>query len=68
MPLNADQFFSTYIKRFLAENRAGRELAEDLKRCGVGLMPLVDPCAPTMSTAGRGKSWIWGSDRTTRSV
>lgn len=44
MPQNADQFFSTYIKRFLAENRAGRELAEDLKRCGVGLMPLVDHC------------------------
>jgi hypothetical protein len=39
-----DLFFSLYVKKFLAGNSAGRELAEDLTRCGMGLMPLVDHC------------------------
>ena len=40
----ADLFFFQYVKKFLAGNSAGRELAENLTRCGVGLMPLVDHC------------------------
>jgi len=39
-----DDFFSSYIEKFLKENGAARHLAESLKKCGVGLMPLVDHC------------------------
>lgn len=39
-----DQFFSDYIKLFLAENRAARHLNSALTQCGVGLMPLIDHC------------------------
>ncbi|UCD11281.1 MAG: hypothetical protein JSU88_11615 [Nitrospinaceae bacterium] len=41
---DADQFFASYIQRFLEENQAARDLAERLRLCGVGLMPLVDHC------------------------
>lgn len=44
MGQNADRFFSDYIGRFLEGNRAARDLAESLRQCGVGLMPLVDHC------------------------
>ncbi|MFQ5672554.1 MAG: VOC family protein [Nitrospinales bacterium] len=41
---SADEFFSRYMKAYLAENRAAGLLAESLKRCGTGIMPLVDHC------------------------
>ncbi len=39
-----DRFFAEYIGRFLENNAAARGLAQTLKNCGVGLMPLVDHC------------------------
>lgn len=39
-----DRFFSEYIKSFLAGNQAARQLAENLRATGIGLMPLVDHC------------------------
>lgn len=39
-----DALLADYIQRFLDGNRAGRHLADELERCGVGLMPLVDHC------------------------
>ena len=41
---SANHFFSVYIEKFLSGNKAARELAESLRQCGVGLMPLVDHC------------------------
>ncbi len=42
--MDLDTLLDEYIQQFLDGNRAGRHLAESLKRCGVGLMPLVDHC------------------------
>lgn len=39
-----DRFFFEYIGRFLEENHAARTVADSLRQCGVGLMPLVDHC------------------------
>ena len=39
-----DTLLKDYIQRFLDGNRAAKHLADELKRCGVGLMPLVDHC------------------------
>ncbi|MBI4382727.1 MAG: hypothetical protein HY579_01675 [Nitrospinae bacterium] len=39
-----DRFFFEYVGRFLEENHAARILADSLRQCGVGLMPLVDHC------------------------
>jgi len=44
MIASADEFFSRYLRVYLAENRAAGSLAEALKRCGPGIMPLVDHC------------------------
>lgn len=40
----ADVFFAQYLEKYLAENQAAGMLAESLKQCGVGLMPLMDHC------------------------
>lgn len=39
-----DQLLSSYIAQFFEENSAGRELANGLKRIGVGIGPLIDHC------------------------
>lgn len=41
---SADDFFGQYLKRYLEQNRAAAMLAESLRQCGVGIMPLVDHC------------------------
>lgn len=40
-----DSFFSNYIGEYLVANAAARSLADNLKKSGVGFMPLVDHCA-----------------------
>jgi hypothetical protein len=44
MSAATDKFFSDYIERFLAGNRAARDLDETLQASGIGLMPSVDHC------------------------
>lgn len=41
----ADHFFSEHIGAYLEADKAARFMASALKKCGVGLMPLVDHCA-----------------------
>ena len=41
----ADRFYAKYIEEYLEADKAARFMAEALKKCGVGLMPLVDHCA-----------------------
>ena len=41
---SVDEFFSDYISRFLSENEAARYISNELSKCGVGLMPLIDHC------------------------
>jgi hypothetical protein len=43
--MSVDQFFSEYIERLLKADRASRVMAESLRQCGVGLLPVVDHCA-----------------------
>jgi len=40
-----DRFFTDYIERYLHDDRAARFMAESLRKCGVGLMPVIDHCA-----------------------
>ncbi|MFQ5449918.1 MAG: hypothetical protein ACE5E9_04780 [Nitrospinaceae bacterium] len=44
MNQSVDQFFSSYLGKYLEGNLPARLLAESLAECGVGLMPLVDHC------------------------
>jgi len=39
-----DQLMRDYIGSFLESNRAAADFADQLTRCGAGLMPLVDHC------------------------
>ena len=41
----ADRFYAKYIEEYLAGDAPARFMANALKTCGVGLMPLVDHCA-----------------------
>jgi catechol 2,3-dioxygenase-like lactoylglutathione lyase family enzyme len=41
----ADRFIRERMEEYLAGNAAARMVAEALRQCGVGLMPLVDHCA-----------------------
>lgn len=39
-----DIFFADYIEKYLSDNTTAELLSDDLSKCGVGLMPLVDHC------------------------
>jgi len=39
-----DKIVAEYIEKFLEGNRVGRDLAQRLDDCGIGLMPLLDHC------------------------
>ena len=49
----ADRFYAKYIEEYLAGDATARFMANALKTCGVGLMPLVDHCAIRTHDVGR---------------
>ncbi len=54
-----DQLMADYIGKFLEGNRAAADFADHLKRCGAGLMPLVDHCTlRTLDVDSRSKQFI----------
>ena len=54
-----DQLMQDYIGSFLEGNRAAADFADQLTRCGAGLMPLVDHCTiRTLDVDARSQQFI----------
>lgn len=54
-----DQLMQDYIGSFLEGNRAAADFADQLTRCGAGLMPLVDHCTVrTLDVDSRSQQFI----------